>query len=192
MTLSKESLSEMSWWRQDKVLCPGRSFRDVDTTILVKYDVTACSDATPKRYGFRLFSRKFSSFLRAKSGTVPPLNTVLQNLNRTKMDEMADDTSIGYAELFALYMAVKDSPNGSRILVRVDNQGVVAGVMKGRFKSEKLNVLLGVLLDDMEAGGKLLNTVWVDTATMERLGADGLSRGRYVPEGYTIATDMQS
>ena len=53
---------------------------------------------------------------------------------------------IGYAELYGLYMAVVEAPPASRILVRVDNQGIVAGVMKGRFKSEPLNILLGLLL----------------------------------------------
>ena len=182
----------MAWWRQDKVLCPGRSFDDVDSTVLVKYDVNACSDATPNRYGFRLFSHKIPSFLKAKSGTVTPLNTILQNLNKPQIQNLENETTIGYAELFALFMAIKEAPDGSRVLVRVDNQGVVAGVMKGRFKAEKLNVLLGLIFEELDRGGKLFDTVWVDTATMERLGADGLSRGRFVPEGYTIAPDMHS
>ena len=133
-----------------EVLTPGRSFSETDSTVLVKFDVNGSSDATPVFYGCRLFSRKFGSFLRARSGKVAHLNTLLTQLGKSPIQLENNKMGIGYAELYALYRAVVEAPPDSRILVRVDNQGVVAGVMKGRFKSEPLNVLLGLLLGTVQ------------------------------------------
>ena len=46
--------------------------------------------------------------------------------------------------------------------------------------------------EELQTQGKLLNTVWVDTEMMIRLGSDGLSRQRFDAEGYTISTLMTS
>ena len=154
------------------------------------WDMQGSSDAVPNRFGFRLFSTKFSSFLRAKSGPVQDINSLLTDLNKNTIKMDSNEPQIGYAELYAVYRAVLEVPGGGRIKLRVDNMGVVAGLSKGRFRNEAMNALLGIIYEEMQVNNKFLDTVWVDTRQMERLGSDGLSRARFKPEGYTVAPAM--
>ena len=152
--------------------------------------VEGSSDAVPTRFGFRLFSNRFSCFLKASSGPVPPINTVLEIHQKTPLNHIDTAPQIGFAELYAVYRAVLVVPEGARVRMRVDNSGVVAGIMKGRFRNESMNVLLGLILEHMEIKNKFLDTVWVSTEEMEVLGSDGLSRGVFNPEGYTVDVSM--
>ena len=192
--LSDEAESEIAWWKQDSTLRPGRSFENCDRSVAVDFsaqDVVGSSDATPARYGFRLFSHKFRSFLHAKSGLVKPINSLLNAHGKPsiKMDS-SKPNQIGYSELYAVFRAVQEAPNGSRLLLKVDNKGVVCGLMKGRFRNEAMNALLGLILEEMMKNTKFMQSQWVDTHEMERLGSDDLSRGRFRPEGYTVAPQM--
>ena len=113
---------------------------------------------------------------------------------RNAPSEGPPDTSqpnqIGYAELYAVFRAVQEAPNGSRLLLKVDNKGVVGGLLKGRFRNEEMNALLGLILDELMKNTKFIQSQWVDTHEMEKLGSDDLSRGRFRPEGYTVAPQM--
>ena len=62
--------------------------------------------------------------------------------------------------------------------------------MKGRFRNQAMNELLGVMLTLMGKKNVTLDTVWVSTTEMESLGCDRLSRGIFEPEGYTVAKNM--
>lgn len=192
--LTEEARSEISWWKQDSTLRPGRSFENCDRSVAVEFsapEVVGSSDATPARYGFRLFSHKFRSFLHAKSGLVKPINSLLNAHGKPniKMDT-SKPNQIGYAELYAVFRAVQEAPNGSRLLLKVDNKGVVGGLLKGRFRNEEMNALLGLILDELMKNTKFIQSQWVDTHEMEKLGSDDLSRGRFRPEGYTVAPQM--
>ena len=55
-----------------------------------------------------------------------------------------------------------------------------------------MNALLGLLLEELDKNTKLIHAGWVSTVEMEQLGSDGLSRGIFRPEGYTVAECMVS
>ena len=135
LAFSEDAYGEFEWWKKDEVLLPGRSFSDCDSSTLVQFDTQGSSDATPARYGLRLYSTKFPSFLKAKSGLVPKINTLLSSLQKKPLKMETPENSIGYSELYAVYRAILEAPEGGRILLRVDNKGVVCGVFKGRFRS---------------------------------------------------------
>ena len=188
--VNAEALSELEWWKLESTISPGRSFADTNKTILVEPSAQGASDATPGRFGCRLYSTLFPSYMKSRGGLVVPLPDLLTNLGKRIPETLnlpSSNTTIAYGELFAIYKAVEMAPTGSRLLLRVDNTGAMRGVQKGRFKEESLNILLGLIVEEMDKGNKLLSLRWVSTLTMERLGADGISRNRFPEEGYTIS-----
>ena len=188
--LSEDAKAEHAWWSRDDVICPGRPFSDFGVSTYVTWDVQGSSDATPDRWGYRIFSTKFSSFMRTLGGKVVPINRLLNSLQKPLLNLDGDQPSIAYSELYALFRAIMAAPNGTKIYLRCDNSSVVAGVQKGRFRSPSMNALLGLIFDELLLGDKQLQTVWVSTETMVRLGSDGVSRNQFGAEGYTVARCM--
>ena len=183
-------------------------------------------DATPQRYGCRLYSTLFPSYenfshlkfffhtlflfiflsrkcflntrnqqckisrlheIKRRSCGSASKSLAVTRKTCTRLSKLIDHPKIAYGELFAIYKAVQIAPTGARLLLRVDNTGVLQGIEKGRFREESLNILLGLLLEELEKGNKLLRTEWVPTTTMESLGADAISRNRFPIEGYTVS-----
>ena len=128
--------------------------------------------------------------MKSRGGVVTQLQNLLPELGRPIPDSLkkSNEPKIAYGELYAIYKAVQLAPNGSRMLLRVDNVGVIGGLEKGRFRDESLNILLGLVLEELTLGHKFLSTQWVPTTTMARLGPDAISRNNFPVEGYTISS----
>ena len=80
-------------------------------------------------------------------------------------------------EAYALYELIKSLPPNSHHVLRCDNQSLVRSYKKGTTKNLYVNTLITSMFNELQLKNTFAEILWVDTFTMNKEGADSLSRG---------------